>query len=95
MDAIIFESLADLYKRQEKIVELLNEIKNCSDQKSIYSLDNLEEMLNVSRRTISTWTKDGILPHTKVGNKIWVTDEQLKLFLDDNSNISSNNLRIK
>jgi len=95
MDAIIFESLADLYKRQEQVVDLLNEIKNSSNQECIYSLKDLEKRLKVSRRTISTWTKEGILPHTKVGNKIWVTDEQLKQFLDDNSNISSNDLRIK
>jgi excisionase family DNA binding protein len=95
MEAIFLESLADLYKRQEEIVELLNEIKNSSDKENIYSLNDIEDILKVSRRTIATWTKNGILPHTKVGNKIWVTEEQLNQFLDEHSNNAGMELKIR
>jgi excisionase family DNA binding protein len=95
MEAVIYESLGDLFRKQEEIVDLLNEIKNHSDQEKIYSLDDLVRKLDVSRRTISTWTKEGTLPHTKVGNKIWVTEEQFNAFLEQHSNQTGSELKIK
>jgi len=80
----IYRTLEDLSKKQDRILELLNSKQEKSDLNRVYDLTELGQILQVSRRTISTWTKEGILPCTKVSNKIWVTGEQLKNFLDQN-----------
>jgi excisionase family DNA binding protein len=72
-------------KELAAIKELLKSTEANSGTLKTYDLADLQNVLKVSRRTISTWTKEGILPHTKVGNKIWVTEEQLKAFLKSNS----------
>ena len=86
MSINIYDGLSDLKKGQLKILELLSEMKEGSSQENIYDLADLQIVLKVSRRTIATWTKEGVLPHTKIGNKIWVTEEQLNLFLKNHSN---------
>lgn len=88
MSINIYDGLSDLKKGQEKIMILLHEMKEGSRQEKIYDLADLQNVLNVSRRTIATWTKQGILPHTKVGNKIWVTEEKLREFLAQNEDYS-------
>ena len=79
----ILKTLDDLLKKQDQILELLR--KEHKEQKAdkIYDLTELGQILQVSRRTISTWTKQGILPCTKVSNKIWVTHAQLSNFLEN------------
>lgn len=77
----------------EKIITLLESQKNNKNVKKMYDLADLQEVFKVSRRTLSTWTKEGILPHSKVGNKIWVSEEQLNSFLEKYSN-NSNDLKL-
>ena len=89
----IYQTLEDLSKKQDKILELLNSEQEKSDLNRVYDLTELGQILQVSRRTISTWTKQGILPCTKVSNKIWVTGEQLNSFLEDNSSHTINVLK--
>lgn len=80
MQGIILETLADLFKKQEEMMRRLDELAEPKKQK-LFTIEDLIEILGVSRRTISTWTKEQRLPHIKVGNKIWVTEEQLQEFL--------------
>ena len=78
-----------------KIVDLLkNSIANNGSKKT-YDLKELQEILKVSRRTIATWTHEGTLPHSKKGNKIWITEEQLNQFLDEHSNNTTTDYRIR
>jgi excisionase family DNA binding protein len=78
----LYKLLGDIKVEQEKITALLNDhLKNNSPER-IYDLIDLQEILKVSKRTIATWLQQGILPHTKVGAKIWVAEEQLKEFLE-------------
>ena len=91
----LYDGLSDLKKGQENIMELLDAMKNETNQRIIYDLVDLRDKLNVSRRLLATWTKEGILPHSKVGNKIFVTDEQLQTFLDQHSNNDTGNLKIR
>jgi excisionase family DNA binding protein len=92
----------DLYREIEnvklelvKITELLKSQKATSEKLKMYDIADLIQILNVSRRTIATYTKNGTLPHTKVGNKIWVTEDQLNLFLDKNTISSAPDLKIR
>lgn len=94
METNIYESLRDLRKGQKIIMELLGKMEEGTCSEKIYDLADLIQLLNVSRRTIATWTKNGTLPHTKYGNKIWVTEEQLRSFLELHSNNTNENLKI-
>lgn len=91
----IYEGLEDLRKGQEKILNLLSTVQKKPDIEKLYDMADIARILNVSRRTISTWTKEGSLEYVKVGNKLWVTEKQLNSFLDMNSSEIGNDLRIK
>jgi len=43
-------------------------------------------ILHISKRTIAGYLAEGILPHSRVGAKIWVTEAQLQQFLEAHSN---------
>ena len=60
----------------------LDALFDVSSQEKLYDVNDLAELLKVSRRTIFTWKKQGLLPHSQVGGKIWVTEKQLKTFLE-------------
>lgn len=77
--------LGEIKAGQEKIMNLLNDQTQSKSGPTIYDLVQLQEILHVSKRTVATWLKEGILPHSRVGGKIWVSDEQLKLFLERNT----------
>jgi excisionase family DNA binding protein len=85
--------LSDIKADQEKIFSLLYDHLKGSSQQRIFSLSELTGILKVSKRTIATWLQQGILPHSKVGAKIWVTEEHLNSFLEQNS--ADSNLKNK
>lgn len=48
----------------------------------IYTLEEIAQLLQVTRRTIYTWVKDGKLKAFKVGRGWRVTREELDTFLN-------------
>lgn len=90
------KTLEDLQEKQDKILVLLDNLnERNSQEKRIYDLVDLQNMLHCSKRTIMTWKHDGILPHIQIGNKIWVTQEQLNAFLDQYSKNTSVDFKIR
>lgn len=87
----IYKTLEDLKEGQEKMLELLNNHLNGNSKEKIHDLVDLMQILHVSKRTIATWIKLGILPHTRVGGKIWVTSEHLRLFMEQNNSMVNKN----
>lgn len=53
---------------------MANEIK-------VYTLDEIAELLHVTRRTLYTYVKDGKLKAVKVGKYWRVTEKNLEAFL--------------
>lgn len=51
-------------------------------EKKIYTLKDLEEMLQVSNRTLLTYIKNGRLTAVKIGRKWMVTAENLDSFIN-------------
>jgi len=76
------QQIEDIKQGQEKMMSILNDLTSGRSNSKIYDLVDLQEILRVSKRTVATWLQRGILPHTKVGAKIWVTKEQLDSFMD-------------
>lgn len=79
----IYKTLADIKEGQEKVQVLLNDLIRGKSQKKIYDIVDLTQLLHVSRRKVFDWIKEGILPHSKVGGKVFITDEDLELFLEN------------
>ena len=79
----IYKTLEELSRKQDLILEMLNNKQNDNDHGKVFDLMELGQILHVSRRTIATWTKEGLLPHSRIGNKIYVSEEQLQKFLTD------------
>ena len=48
----------------------------------LYTLTELETVLNVTHRTLQTYIKDGRLKGVKIGNRWKVTEESLRDFLN-------------
>ncbi len=88
----IYFELKEIKERQEDMLSKLNTLINGSSQERFYDVVALTELLKVSKRTIFSWKKQGLLPHSQIGGKIWITEKQLKLFLEQNaSNPEVNN----
>lgn len=82
----IYFEIKEIKERQERILAGLDALIQEKSLVRLYDLEDITRVLKVSRRTVFTWLKQGLLPHSKVGGKIWVSDEQLKLFLENHSN---------
>ena len=52
------------------------------DQLRLYTLTELEGVLNLTHRTLQTYIKDGRLKGVKIGNRWKVTEESLRDFLN-------------
>ncbi len=77
--------LGEIKAGQEKMFELLMGQTQSTSNPKIYDLVDLQEILHVSKRTIATWLKQGILPCSRVGGKTWVSESQLQAFLEQHS----------
>lgn len=52
------------------------------DQLRLYTLTELEGVLNLTHRTLQTYIKDGRLKGVKIGNRWKVSEENLREFLN-------------
>ena len=57
----------------------------------IYTLEEVAEMLQVTRRTLYNYLKDGRLKGNKVVGKWIITEEQLKDFIEGKTDRRSRN----
>lgn len=64
-----------------KILLLLEQKQNERETK-MYDLADLQKILHVSRRTLFNYKERGILPCTRIGSKLWVSEKQLEKFLE-------------
>lgn len=81
----------ELKAGQEAILKLLNDLSQKNSMPKIYDLVQLEQILHVSKRTIASWLKQELLPHTRLGAKIWISESQLEEFLTKNGRGPSTN----
>ena len=72
--------------KQNEILHLLQSLSNgeVAKQNKVYCLTDLAEMLQVSRRTLFKWKSEGKLIFSQIGKKLYITDEELKIFLTNN-----------
>jgi excisionase family DNA binding protein len=59
----------------------------------VYTLDEVADILKVSRRTLYTYVKEGKLPAVKMGKYWRVSEENLKAFIETGTPILNENRR--
>ena len=59
----------------------------------VYTLDEVADILKVSRRTLYTYVKEGKLPAVKMGKYWRVTEDSLQAFLSTGTPIVDSNRR--
>ena len=55
------------------------------NDKSIFTIDEVMELLSVTRFTVHKWIKDGKLRAVRIGRELRVTKEYLDEFLESNT----------
>ena len=55
------------------------------NDKSIFTIDEVMELLSVTRFTVHKWIKDGKLKAVRIGRELRVTREYLDEFLESNT----------
>jgi len=76
--------LFQISQKQNEILAMLQDLRSCGvveNKDKLYDLTDLEQKLHVSRRTLFKYLSAGILGHSKIGKKIYVSDKDLQQFL--------------
>lgn len=89
----IYALIAEIKAEQMNMKDMLREHLERSQHK-IHDLTELEQILHILERTSAKYIKEGKFPHGMVPGKIWITDEQLKMFLEQNNNNSDVNRKL-
>lgn len=71
-----------LKEGQEQILDFLQSKQGEKNTLKVYSLNELAKFFGVTKRTIYNWKDAGKLPLTIIGSKSYMTEDQLRSFLD-------------
>ena len=70
------EQLTELIEDSvSKVIGKMNIPKNPIEDKSLYTRDEVKNLLNVSFPTLFNWNRDGTLPITKIGNRVYYSKD--------------------
>ncbi len=84
---------------QKKVYLLKNnqqqEIPGNEQEDAYVDKQDIKQWMNISDRTLQTWRKEGILPFTKIGAKIYYRKSDLLLLLFNNTQLTTQSHRSK
>jgi hypothetical protein len=78
----IYQALADIKDEQKKIYALFKEHAEENFTEKYHRLEKLEGILGISKRTVQTWKKNGFFQYSQIGGITWISESQLKAFLE-------------
>ena len=87
---MIEDRLNLIEKKQDELLNFFKDFRNSgivNNKEKIYDLKDLEDSLHVSRRTLFKWKSEGRMQFSQIGKKIFVTDAELKRFLETNKTV--------
>ena len=82
----IYQEISKMREVQEETLNLLKSIRNNGvvDKDKVYDLTDVENILHVSRRSIFKWKSEGKMKFSQIGKKLYITNSELKRFLEAN-----------
>lgn len=87
----IEQTLQQIAEQQKETLALLKDCqdKNTDNKDKLYDLTDLQELFHVSRRTLFKWKSEGKMNFSQIGKKLYITEAELKRFLEVNNQNSS------
>ena len=85
----IYNEISQMKQIQQETLNLLKGLHNngvVGNREKVYDLTDLMEILHVSKRTLFKWKSEQCMKFSQIGKKIFVTDAELKRFLETNKN---------
>ena len=67
---------------EEVCEKLVAKIEEIDPQKKIYTVEDLCQLLRISKRTSQTYRDKGLIEYSQVGGKIFFTWDQIMAFLE-------------
>ena len=86
----LYESMQSL---NENVSEISLALKITHTNDYLRELDDVASNLNVSRSTLFRFKKQGKLHFTKIGNKSYVCNSEVKRFLEQNKTVREDELQ--
>ena len=80
---MIESELKKLQQGQQELKEMLAELNKPSNQKILYTNDDLMQILKVSRRTLANWRNQGLIGLSQVGSKIYYSQTDVEEFMQN------------
>ncbi len=80
LDLFLDEKFQALSKKIDEVISKLNNEESKSTSQ-IYDSKTLASMLGISRRTLQNWRDKQLIEFSKVGSKIFYTEEQVQKFI--------------
>jgi len=85
-----------LNRLEEMVMAISNDIQDLKEKKSNETFldnDDLTKLLKVSKRSLSTWRKSNLLPHSMIGNKIFYAFSDVEKLMKQKLVNKSNNFK--
>lgn len=76
--------ISSLNLRIEGLVKKVEELSAQCKKAEFYDLDDLSQLLKVSKRTLFNWRKQNILPLVDLGGRYFISQEHLCAILEAN-----------
>jgi len=83
----LYFEISQMKKVLEETFNMVKDFRNngiVGNKDKVYDLKDLEDRLHVSRRTLFKWKSEGRMRFSQIGKKIFITDSELKRFLETN-----------
>ena len=93
MSQQILETLNRLEEVVMAISNAIQELKEKKSNETFLDNDDLTKLLKVSKRSLSTWRKSNLLPHSMIGNKIFYAFSDVEKLMKQKLVNKSNNLK--
>ena len=81
----IYEEISSIKQTQEETLALLKKLHSdgvVENKGKVYDLTDLVDILHVSKRTLFKWKSAGHMKFTQIGKKLFLTNSELKRFLE-------------
>ena len=72
----------EIIENQQKIKEMLTKQNKSIIQKIWYTNEELMDLLQISRRTLSNWRDQGLIGFSQIGSKIYYNRSDVEKFMN-------------
>ena len=83
MSQALEENISRLVEKIDTLSIVIDELKNAKKSEQFLDNDDLTKKLKISKRSLSTWRKQKLLPYSMIGNKIFYAFSDVEKLMND------------